>query len=272
MQPMVHNLKTLLTIAPWLQPDQSSNLISLVRTLVAEKMPEATLEALLPLRDTIVGGIPTHRLSDVASPKGSYLNGTANSASWVTIITDTATKFAKSTLDRNIMWQSIMTVVLGQVGHLFRDGAVLSPYYAATLDCDTCTAPCYEGHFELSRPPDYTPTPIYLPVTEIHSLVPVTSPESATVPCLQALAAYTAWKVTKGLITWHVHALAPDQGPRGELPMGPLNLTELRITPLKHLFAYMALYLWAHLSFSSRKLSGSSRGFILAEWSESPYV
>lgn len=99
---MVEHIKTILEFKSWVKG--SEGLQNLLQVFIEEKT-HLTLEELEPFTSQVYSGMLSHRLPCPALRRGAMWNGCTNILSWIRIVSDTATFYAKQGTNYNICFQ-----------------------------------------------------------------------------------------------------------------------------------------------------------------------
>lgn len=120
----------------WVLCDQ--NLMTLLRTCIAEKT-DIPIESLQKYTRQVYSGTISHRLSCPALQRGGMANTNLTFSSWIKIVSDTATMFAKKGENYNICFQSVFLHGIQVLNHHISSNDVVSTRWGLQFCCEGCT-------------------------------------------------------------------------------------------------------------------------------------
>lgn len=112
---VVASLRTLMELLGWVQGDP--NITKLIVTCIEEKT-DIPIEILKRYSRQVYSGTVSHRLNCLSLQRGGMANSNLTFHSWVKIISDTATNFAKKGENHNICFQSVFLHGIQVLNHI----------------------------------------------------------------------------------------------------------------------------------------------------------
>lgn len=133
----------------WLQGDP--NITQLIVTCIEEKT-DIPIDVLKRYSRQVYSGTVSHRLTCPSLQRGGMANSNLNFNSWVKIISDTATNFAKKGENHNICFQSVFLHGIQVLNHIhLKLPYQCSKSWGITFSCSGCLWKIGEEKFSLEK-------------------------------------------------------------------------------------------------------------------------
>lgn len=146
---VVASLRTLMELLGWVQGDP--NITQLIVTYIEEKT-DIPIDVLKRYSRQVYSGSVSHRLTCPSLQRGGMANSNLTFNSWVKIISDTATNFAKKGENHNICFQSVFLHGIQVLNHIhLKLPYQCSKSWGITFSCSGCLWKIGEEKFTLEK-------------------------------------------------------------------------------------------------------------------------
>ncbi|CAK9297702.1 unnamed protein product [Gordionus sp. m RMFG-2023] len=132
---LVSNLKTIIELMSWIGSDD--NLRRFLLTLIEEK-PEIPFSTLQQHCRSVYSGSITHRMPCPAIKMSCMANCNTTLSSYFLIVSDTASRYAKSGINYNLCFQLVFLYAISYLSHIYTYGLDIRGNWAVILSCPTC--------------------------------------------------------------------------------------------------------------------------------------
>lgn len=238
---MLKNVLNLNLVKWWVTHNPNSNLATLINKLISEKT-SISIKNLDSVSDRVVEGVVGHRLPDSARPRASKINSLLTMSTYICVITDTATHYAKSTKDYSLCFQSNLLTIESQIAHnMCLDQSVFSNL-AAEIECELCTEVFEEVFYDLSETSSYQGLNFPNRITEIQAYNRSILREPDNIDVYTSFAIHEASNWFKALRDWKSQGIVvPGETANMGMTHYSVNLTEYTRLSLKPFCLYLSL-------------------------------